>query len=405
MIVDGRLNRHELETAAAALYELCHTFGVGDANAIRLPKWAEHFAKGKRKDAARRQWERLKEAFRVMRAPVRQERDGKEVQLVLERGALQFALDRLSRLRKYDNAEGGEAMVKGSRFIEIDIDDIKPPEGWEPDAAELEAMKESLRTCPLGLIHPIVVVGEAPPFELGLGRKRWAASKALGEKKILARVVKTWDPLIALDENVVRSHYSERELQNVRQIRDRLIAEKKAQGKSNVQVASELGVSEATVRRRSLSSRDESEHPGKVATSDGKTYPARVNREQIADRRAQVRALSADGLSTRKIAKRLGISVGSVQKALAADELEEVEPSAAPARQRAWTEIDPAKGEPPWLCLAAMEDGFYRALDEPPGTDLRHYVSGLEKLFAGIARRIRDGDFKHKPPPIELASA
>lgn len=399
MIVEGRLNRHEMEAAASALYELCHAFGTGDVNGISFEKWREQFAPRKRRDAARREWERLKQDFEVMGAPVRRERDGKAVLLVLLRGTLEFALGVLRGLTKYDNVDGGEAVAKGSRFIEIDIDDITPPEGWEPDPIELEAMKESLRTCPIGLIHPIVVVGEAPPFELGLGRKRWAASKALGERKILARVVKTWDPLIALDENLVRSHYSEREVENVRQVRDRLIAEKKAQGKSNVQVASELGVSEATVRRRSLSSGDESEQPGKVATSDGKTYPARVKREEVADRRAQVRALKADGLSTRKIAKQLDISVGAVQKALATDEPEEVSAPVPPARQRAWTEIDPAKGEPPWLCIAAMEDGLYRALDEPEGTDLRPYVVGLDKLFAGIARRIRDGDFKHKPPP------
>lgn len=408
MIVDGRLNRHELRLAANGLYELSHEFGVGEKNRISYARWRERFAPRKSDEAARRQWERLKEDFDALGAPVRRERDGKEVYLVLGDEAREYALRILGGLTKYEPGSGEEDTVKGSRFLEIDIDDITPPADWEPDPAELEAMKESLRTCPLGLIHPIVVIGEAPPFELGLGRKRFAASRALGVKKILARVVKTWDPIIAMDENLVRSHYSQSEVDHVRQARDQLIAKKKAEGKSVRVIAEEVGVSKSTVDRCTgvppgtpVHPDAEDARPSKSAGGDTKAYPSsRSKKSELDVRREQVHALKADGLSLRQIARKLAISLGTVQ-----GDLEPVaappppSPATAPARKRAWNEIDPEQGEAPWLCLTAMEDGFYRALEEPKGADLRAYVVSLEKLFAGIARRIRAHDFDHKPPP------
>lgn len=398
MIVDGRLNGHELRLAANGLYELSHEFGVGEKNRISFARWRERFAPRKSHEAARRQWERLKEDFDALGAPVRRERDGKEVYLVLGDEARDYALRILGGLTKYEPGSGEEDTVKGSRFLEIDIDDITPPADWEPDPAELEAMKESLRTCPLGLIHPIVVIGEAPPFELGLGRKRFAASRALGETKILARVVKNWDPIVALEENLVRSHYSPAEVVNVRQQRDRLIAERKAAGKSNRLIAEELGIDESTVRRCTGAAGAAPVHPD-AKGRDAKSYPLSPTEQSVLDeRRKKVHALMAEGVSLRQIAKKLDISLGTVQGDLKVAPAPPPAPT-APARKRAWNEIDPEQGEAPWLCLTAMEDGFYRALEEPKGADLRAYVVSLEKLFAGIARRVRAHDFDHKPPP------
>ncbi|HBP16813.1 MAG TPA: hypothetical protein DEA08_03330, partial [Planctomycetes bacterium] len=340
-------------------------------------------------DAARKQWERLKFTFKVMGAPVRRERDGKEVFLILEAEAREYAMNVLNGLSKYAYKQGEVTVIAGSRFLEVDVEDVDAPDDWEPDARELQDMIESIRTCPIGLIHPVVLVGEVPPFELGLGRTRFAACKALGKKRVLARLVNVWDPIIACDEDQVRRHYGAADLEQLREIRDRRIAELRAAGKSNRLIAQELGVGEATVRRRSGASDDA---PEQRTGADGKAYPAeRLAQSAIALRRKEAQRLKEEeALTTREVAKRLGVSVGTAWADLNAPPSEEDEQGPASA---AWHEIDPAH-DPPQRCLAALEAGIVQLNAElREGTATLSRGRQVQRICLAITRRIRSGEF------------
>lgn len=393
----GQLKKH-----AQALHELAFFVGEGEANPVTLRDFHGLFGRGRRFDAIRRDWERTKEALEVMRAPIRRVREGKEIHVVLGPGALEFAERVLNGL----HSRKEDVMVAESQFTLINMEEIEPPSDWKPDPAAVELMKESIESCPIGLIHPIVLVGVAPPYKLGLGRTRYTACKALGKEKILARIVQTWGEVVVIDENLVRRHFSKEELERLRQKRDQLIADKKAKGLSNVQIGRELGINESTVRR-SVSAHAETEH-AKVSGADGKSYPAtKPNRAEIRERRRQAKALKDMGQSIREIADTLEVSVGTVSSDLQTQEPWGTDPQADPLGveeddeldveeenpEPKWTEVDPY-GAAPWVCLAALEEGFEQVARDAEGTELHAPLETLEHLCRVVVDRIRCGEFE-----------
>jgi len=218
-----RPSRRKVYQAAHLLYELEHEFGTGQVNRFSLREFHDRFASRKTHHAAKKQWNRLRKTWSQIKAPVHDETEGREAYVYLGPDAKQFALETLNGLSQYAYRKGEENVIANSRFREVDIADIEPPHDWEPDEARIEAMKESISTCPIGLINPIYLVGEVPPFQLGLGRVRLAACKALGKKRILARLVNEWDPIIALDEEHVRRYYTQADFEHWRHLRDEAI--------------------------------------------------------------------------------------------------------------------------------------------------------------------------------------
>lgn len=404
MIATGRHpTRREVYHAAHFLYELVHAFGVGESNRISLSNWQGRFARRKRHDAARRQWERLKWTYRAIGAPVRRLEEGRDVYLVLEPGAREFALKTLNGLKEYVFRKGEGAMVAKSTFAEIRLTDIELPEGWVPeDGPLLRDMMESIQTCPIGLINPVILVGQVPPFQLGVGRRRYAACKALGMKRILARIVTSWDPIIALDENYVREHYGSEEHENQRQIRIARVAELRAARNSNVQIARILGIDEATVRRCSGSAGADPEH-STVVGHDKKSYPAvRPYPEVLEERRRLVQELRSTldekgkPLSIRKIAAKLNVSSGTVSEDLQALAAPRIAADPAATAKKEWHEIDPVVAEPR-VCLAAMEAGIAQLNAElRAGTATLARGRQVQRLCLAIAGRIRRGEFKYQ---------
>lgn len=381
MTTARRPSFRELYDAAHFLYELHHAFGAGEANKVSFSTWQGRFASEKTQDAARRHWERLKWTFEAMSAPVERQRDGKDVYLVLGGESKAFALTVLNALAKHAPKGVGE-LVAQSHFEEVHVEDVDL-QGWEPDAGELESMKVSLETCPLGLINPIVLVGEAPPFQVGLGKVRFAACRELGRERVIAQVVKTWDPTIEIHEDYVRRHHAQADVD----LRHAEIAALKGVGLSNRKVASELGVCEKTVRNCSGA---ENSAPERVVGSDEKTYPSsRLKPVAISERRQEAKRLKAEEqLSTREIAAKLGVSLGTAHADLRA------EASCDPAQpKREWHEIDPDV-DPPKLCLAALERGVVQlnaALRA--GTATVAQGRQLQRVCFAVSHRVRSGDF------------
>lgn len=396
MIVARPPSRLKVYRAVHFLYELCHEFGGGDSNPISFERWYGAHVRKKSRDAARRQWERLKVIFDAIQAPVRRVKQGRDVYLVLEPGARDFAIAKLNGLSKYVLRKGEVTMIDGSRFILVDLDDIVPPKDREPERDRVEAMKESIRLCPIGVINPPIAVGEVGPFQLALGLVRYTACRELGLKKMWLHVVKTWDPIIAIDEEYVRRHYGAVELENLRQERDRQIAALKAAGKSNRQVAKELKIGKDTVARRSGGAGAPPEQAGedaqpKVTGSDGKVYPSgRLKKAQLDERREKVKKLHAAGLKKEEIAEEVGVSESTVYADI------KWVPGLRPDAQ--WYEVN-ARTEPPYVCLAALETGLAQLTDAArAGAVTLKQAKQVEHLFLAVAERIRRHAFDYRPP-------
>ena len=410
---EPKVSTHELKKAANLLYDIAHVMGVGEANRIGPKEWEVRYGRDRTSETARRYWERTKLALKVMDAPVVPQQDGREVYLVLESSARQFALDYLNRLKKYEPQRGRLDMIRGSRFLEVDLDDIEAPADYDPDPTALELMRASIRECPIGIINPVIIFGEAPPYRLGVGRLRYAACKAIGLAKIPARHVKTWHEIIRVDEDLVRKHYGEAECDDLRQLRVELIRQMKADGITNVQIAKELGISEPTVRRCSVSSDDETEHPRRVVRSDGKSYPAQLPEEAIEERRERVRGLLADGKSRREIAEILEVSPGTVQADIknlrqAAEEEEEDDDDIDDALPQQidepnWSGIDPLT-ERPYVCLAAIREGLSQLRSKLNGSEHAEHAAQVLQLYDAVVKRIRSGDFAYEPAAQRRAS-
>ena len=314
-----QLTPYQVRKNAMILRELAFIFGTGNANPVTFEHWYARFGRDCSRETARKRWVRVRRVLEDLNAPIDRRPDGRVSHLILGPEAREFADETLNAMEKYRERLKDGDMIDGSKFLLVDMEDIEPPADYEPNQVDLERMTRSISECPLGVIHPVILVGAAPPFHVGAGRLRFAASRALGLPTIPARLVTEWDELIRIDEDYVRRHYDQAEVENLGRVRDRLIAEKKAEGKSNVVIAQELGISEATVRRRSGSSPDEPEHPETVTGRDSKSYPAqKPTKDQLEQRRADVRALDAEGLSHRAIAKRLKVSPATVQADLEA---------------------------------------------------------------------------------------
>lgn len=392
--------------AVRILYELYTDLGAGSGNKISFQRWHDRYTPGKKPKAARRQWERLRKTLEALGAPVHPEQDGREVYLVLDPGIEQFIHTHEEQLAKYAQRKGA-AMFDGSTYREIDIDDIEPQK--ELPRQEVESMKASITL--VGLIHAPVVVGDAPPYQLGLGHRRYWACKELGWKKLPVRVVRHWHPLFEVEEELVRRVYGAVELKNLRRSRKEKIAELRAQGKTNVQIGKELGIDESRVRRCPVSAGAETGQ-GEVKRSDGKPYPSgRLTPAAEEQRRRDVEDLHAQKKTVREIADVLKIrrsTVGAIIKKLkkgyvATDE--------GDGSRRFWSEVDPAT-EPAHLCLTAMEEGLFQVIELAGRTPLRKKLVALQALFLGMARRLRAGDFKPEVPvaqpvrpPLQTESA
>lgn len=406
MTQNPKLTAHQLRKSAEFLRELVFFFGSGEANPVRFAAWHARFRPDADKETARREWERAKEVLSAMGAPIRRLRDGREVHIVLGREAGEYAEQTLAGLDKYRLRLKGAPRIGDSRFLLVDVEDITEPENWEADPAALEDMQRSIRECPLGVIHPVILVGVAPPFHVGVGRLRFAACKALGLEQIPVRLVEEWDELIALDENLVRQHYAPAEVERLRELRDRLIAAKTAEGKSTRQVAAELGVSRETVRRRSGDTGVSPEHAERVTGRDAKAYPAgQPETGTIERRRERARTLREEGLTTRQIAKELGVSTGTAHadlKALEGPSQDPLEFAQGGASAAEWRQLDAATAEP-WLCLTALEEGLADILSETSGTVVHPLVADFERLFDQVTARIRQGRFDCGPSGQEAA--
>jgi transposase len=404
MIVARPPSRLKVYRAVHFLYELCHEFGGGDSNPISFERWYGAHVRKKSRDAARRQWERLKVIFDAIQAPVRRVKEGRDVYLVLEPGARDFAIAKLNGLSKYVHGKGEVTMIDGSRFVLVDLDDIVPPKDREPERDRVEAMKESIRLCPIGVINPPIAVGEVAPFQLALGLVRYTACRELGLKKMWLHIVKTWDPIIAIDEEYVRKHYGAAELENLRQERDRQIAALKAAGKSNRQVAKELRIGATTVRRRSGApggapeQAAEEARPAVVTGSDGKVYPSgRLKKAQLEERRETVKKLHAEGKSKEEIAEKVGVSESTVYADI------KWTPCLRPDAQ--WFEVN-ARTEPPYVCLAALETGLAQLTDAArAGAVTLKQAKQVEHMFLAVAERIRRHAFDYRPPATYRSEA
>jgi len=402
MTQSPKLTAHQLRKSAEFLRELAFFFGTGEANPVRFAAWHARFRPDADKETARREWERAKEVLSAVGAPIRRLRDGREVHLLLDREACEYAEQTLAGLDKYRLRLKGAPRIGDSRFLLVDVEDIAEPEDWEADPAALEVMQRSIRECPLGVIHPVILVGVAAPFHVGVGRLRFAACKALGLEQIPVRLVEEWDELIALDENLVRQHYAPAEVQRLRELRDRLIAAKTAEGKSTRQVAAELGISRETVRRRSGDTGVSPEHAERVTGRDAKAYPAGQPETGTIERRREIaRALREEGLTTRQIAKELGVSTGTAHADLKAGESGDTRHSLDVTQFAgvisAWRGLDAATADP-WLCLTALEEGLAEVLTKAEGTPVYDLATEFERLFDRVIARVRKGDFEQAPP-------
>jgi len=405
IIPSHQLTPYQVRKNALILRELAFFFGTGNANPVTFDDWYARFGRDCSRETARKRWVRARRMLEDMDAPITRRPDGRISHLIIGREARDFAEGVLNAMEKYRLRSEEGNVIDGSKFLLVDMDDIEPPEDWEPSAAALERMTRSISDCTLGVIHPIILVGAAPPFHIGAGRMRWAGCRALGLSQIPARLLEEWDELIRIDENYVRMHYDQAEVENLRRARDQLIAGKKAEGKSNAVIAKELGVSAETVRRRSGPTAVGPEHH-EVVGLDGKAYPPKLSKDAIEARRKQVRTLAEDGLSRREIAEKLDVSPATVQGDLNAplpddhdkeDEYEGLDLEYQSFEDPDWRETD-AASESPWRCLVALDQALVEILAMAEGTDLHEPLTEFEELFDRVTERIRSGTFDYEPP-------
>ena len=110
MTQNPKLTAHQLRKSAEFLRELAFFFGTGEANPVRFAAWHARFRPDADKETARREWERAKEVLSAMGAPIRRLRDGREVHLILDREACEYAEQALAGLDKYS------LRLKGARW-------------------------------------------------------------------------------------------------------------------------------------------------------------------------------------------------------------------------------------------------------------------------------------------------
>ena len=100
-----------------------------------------------------------------------------------------------------------------------------------------------------------------------------------------------------------------------REQRDEVMRAMRADGMSQRQIAQAVGVSQKTVSNALTCSGDENSSPEQVIGADGKSYPA--ERNLVEQRNEIIRAMRADGMNLRQIAKAVEVSLGTVSSVLA----------------------------------------------------------------------------------------
>ena len=100
-----------------------------------------------------------------------------------------------------------------------------------------------------------------------------------------------------------------------REQRDEVMRAMRADGMSQRQIAQAVGVSRKTVSNALTCSGDENSSPEQVIGADGKSYPA--ERNLVEQRNEIIRAMRADGMNLRQIAKAVEVSLGTVSSVLA----------------------------------------------------------------------------------------
>lgn len=179
------------------------------------------------------------------------------------------------------------------------------------DGDEFRAMVDSIRE--IGLTDDILLY----EGKIVDGRNRYRACREAGVEPRFTTWEGSEEELLShLDgRNDARRHDEQEVLRKRRAERANLVAQKKAEGKSNRQIAEEVGVSESQVRSDLLKSGAQGGcAPESVTGKDGKTYDAGPMKKVLADGIPELRHAAANGQVSIKAAAKLSALPAEKQK-------------------------------------------------------------------------------------------